>query len=119
LLNHYHLMVYRKLTNSDNCMTVTTILDRTKSVRILIFSAAVIAVNLLVNLLLPSKVEGIFNAVFGLSIAVVAFSVYCCHLYRFAKAEIHFYPYHTHYRVKHGSLGAGRCVIPGVGKHGG
>jgi signal transduction histidine kinase len=56
-------------------MTVTTILDRTKSVRILIFSAAVIAVNLLVNLLLPSKVEGIFNAVFGLSIAVVAFSV--------------------------------------------
>lgn len=56
-------------------MTVTTILDRTKSVRILIFSAAVIAVNLLVNLLLPSKAEGIFNAVFGLSIAVVAFSV--------------------------------------------
>ncbi len=56
-------------------MTITTILDRTKSVRILIFSAAVIAVNLLVNFLLPSKVEGIFNAVFGLSIAVVAFSV--------------------------------------------
>ena len=56
-------------------MTITTILDRTKSVRILIFSAAVIAVNLLVNLLLPSKAEGIFNAVFGLSIAVVAFSV--------------------------------------------
>jgi signal transduction histidine kinase len=55
-------------------MTVTTILDRTKSVRILIFSAAVIAVNLIVNLLLPTKAEGIFNAVFGLCIAVMAFS---------------------------------------------
>jgi signal transduction histidine kinase len=55
-------------------MTLTTILDRTKSVRILIVSTAFIAVNLFVNLLLPSKAEGIFNAVFGLSIGLFAFS---------------------------------------------
>jgi signal transduction histidine kinase len=67
-------MVYGSLTNSDDCMSVTTILDRTKSVRILIISTAVIAVNIFVNLLLPSKAEGIFNAVFGLTIAVFAFS---------------------------------------------
>ncbi len=55
-------------------MTVSGFLDRTKSVRILIISTAIIAISLFFNLFLAPKTGGIFNAVYGLCIAAAAFT---------------------------------------------